>query len=105
MCRGFKSLLRYQFSAPTKSPGIRVVCQIGRRGKLDAEPTPMLLAFILGPMMEEFLRRALLFSRGDPLTFLQRPISATMLVLAAGLILLMLLPNLRRKRREVFQED
>ena len=73
--------------------------------KLDAEPTPMLLAFILGPMMEEFLRRALLFSRGDPLTFLQRPISATMLVLAAALILLMLLPNLRRKRREVFQED
>ena len=72
--------------------------------KLDAEPTPMLLAFILGPMMEEFLRRALLFSRGDPLTFAQRPISASMLALAALLIVLMLLPTLRRKRREVFQE-
>ena len=65
----------------------------------------MLLAFILGPMMEEFLRRALLFSHGDPFTFLQRPITTTMRVLAAGLILVMLLPNLRRKRREVFQED
>ena len=72
--------------------------------KLDAEPTPMLLAFILGPMMEEFLRRALLFSRGDPLTFVQRPISASMLALAVLLIVLMLLPTLRRKRREVFQE-
>ena len=55
--------------------------------------------------MEEFLRRALLFSHGDPFTFLQRPITTTMRVLAAGLILVMLLPNLRRKRREVFQED
>ena len=55
-------------------------------------------------MMEEFLRRALLFSRGDPLTFVERPISASMLALAVLLIVLMLLPNLRRKRREVFQE-
>ena len=49
--------------------------------KLDCEPAPMLLAFILGPMMEEYLRRALLLSRGDPMVFITRPISATMLAL------------------------
>ena len=47
--------------------------------KLDCEPAPMLLAFILGPMMEEYLRRAMLISRGDPMVFLTRPISATLL--------------------------
>src|SRR3712207_7081803 len=54
--------------------------------KLDAEPAPLLLAFILGPMMEEFLRRALLISRGDPLVLVTRPISAVMLALAALLL-------------------
>ena len=53
--------------------------------KLDAEPAPMLLAFILGPMMEEFLRRAMLLSKGDPVILITRPISAVMLAMAAGL--------------------
>ena len=50
--------------------------------KLECEPAPMLLGFILGPMMEEYLRRAMLLSQGDPLVLLQRPISATILVVA-----------------------
>jgi putative tricarboxylic transport membrane protein len=72
--------------------------------KLDCEPAPMLLAFILGPMMEEYLRRALLLSRGDPMIFLQRPISATMLALAALAIIVASLPMFYKKREETFRE-
>jgi putative tricarboxylic transport membrane protein len=73
--------------------------------KLGAEPAPMLLGFIIGPMMEEYLRRALLLSRSDPLVFVQRPISATMLALAVAAMVVVLLPALRQKREEAFQED
>jgi TctA family transporter len=73
--------------------------------KLDLEPAPLLLGFVLGPMMEENLRRALLLSRGDPLVFLERPISAGLLVSAVLLVLVITLPNLRRKREEAFQEQ
>jgi putative tricarboxylic transport membrane protein len=73
--------------------------------KLGAEPAPMLLGFIIGPMMEEYLRRAMLLSRSDPLVFLTRPISATMLVMAALALAVVLLPALRKKREEAFKED
>ena len=73
--------------------------------KLDCEPAPMLLAFILGPMMEEYMRRALLLSRGDPMIFLTRPISATMLALAALAIIVASLPMFYKKREEAFKED
>ncbi len=73
--------------------------------KLECEPAPMLLGFILGPMMEEFLRRALLLSKGSPAVLVTRPISATMLVLAAIALATVLLPALRKKREEAFQED
>jgi TctA family transporter len=73
--------------------------------KLECEPAPMLLGFILGPMMEEFLRRALLLSKGDPAVFIRRPISATMLVIAALAIVIILLPALRKKREEAFAEE
>ncbi|MFL4994213.1 MAG: tripartite tricarboxylate transporter permease [Microvirga sp.] len=73
--------------------------------KLDCEPAPMLLGFILGPMMEEFLRRALLLSKGDPTILVTRPISATMLVLAAGLLVLVLMPAFSKTREVAFQED
>ncbi|RXZ38680.1 tripartite tricarboxylate transporter permease [Oxalobacteraceae bacterium CAVE-383] len=73
--------------------------------KLGAEPAPMLLGFIIGPMMEEYLRRALLLSRSDPMVFVQRPISATMLGLAAAALIVVLLPSLRKKREEAFQEE
>ena len=72
--------------------------------KLEMEPAPMLLGFIIGPMMEEYLRRALLLSRSDPMVFLQRPISATMLVLAGIALTVVLLPSLRKKREEAFVE-
>jgi TctA family transporter len=73
--------------------------------KLEAEPAPMLLGFIIGPMMEEYLRRAMLLSRSDPLVFFQRPISATMLTMAALALAVVLLPALRKKREEAFKED
>ena len=73
--------------------------------KLDAEPAPLLLAFVLGPMMEEFLRRALLISRGDPLVLISRPVSAAMLIIAACLVLIVVTPALRRTREKAFQEE
>src|ERR1700682_2992726 len=72
--------------------------------KMDMEPAPLLLGFVLGPMMEENLRRALLLSRGEPAVFFTRPISATLLVLSALLIVLMLAPSISKKREEAFQE-
>ena len=63
-----------------------------------------MLGFILGPLMEENLRRAMLLSRGDATVFFQRPISATMLILAIGLLLVLALPFLRKKREEAFVE-
>jgi TctA family transporter len=73
--------------------------------KLGCEPAPMLLGFILGPMMEEYLRRAMLLSHGDPLVFVRRPISATMLVIAVLAMIVVLLPSIRSKREEAFQEE
>lgn len=64
--------------------------------KLKMEPAPLLIGFVLGPMMEEHLRRAMLLSRGDPMVFVQRPISATMLGIGAVALLAMALPNLRK---------
>lgn len=72
--------------------------------KLEVEPAPMLLAFILGPMMEEFLRRTLLFSKGDPSVLFTRPLSAGLLLIAAIMLLLVVLPSVRKKREEAFQE-
>jgi TctA family transporter len=73
--------------------------------KLDCEPAPMLLGFILGPLMEEYLRRALIIGRGDPLVFVTSPISATMLVLAVIAMAIVLMPAIRKKRDEAFQEE
>ena len=72
--------------------------------KLGCEPAPLLLGFILGPMLEENLRQAMLKSRGDPSVFITEPISATMLALAALSMMVVLLPMLRKKREEAFQE-
>jgi TctA family transporter len=73
--------------------------------KLGCEPAPLLLGFILGPMMEEYLRRALLISRGDWSVFVTRPISASLLAVAALLLLIVLLPSIKKKREEAFVED
>ncbi len=73
--------------------------------KIDCEPAPLLLGFILGPLMEEHLRRTLLLSGGDPIVFVSRPISLTLLLIAALLLVLILAPSLRRRRDEVFIEE
>jgi TctA family transporter len=72
--------------------------------KLGCEPAPMLLAFILGPLMEEYLRRALLLSRGNPWVFVQRPISATLLALAVLAMCSVLIPAFSKTREEAFVE-
>ena len=73
--------------------------------KLRCEPAPLLLGFVLGPLLEEHLRRAMIMSRGDPTTFLTRPISLILLLLAVGVLVVVLLPSIRKKRDEVFVED
>ena len=70
--------------------------------KLECEPAPMLLGFILGPLMEEYLRRAMLLSRGNPWVFVQRPISGTLLGLAVLAMSAVLLPAFGRTRKEAF---
>lgn len=72
--------------------------------KLGCEPAPLLLGFILGPMMEENLRRALLLSRGDWGTFLTRPLSASLLAAALAMIVVVMLPAIKNKRAEAFQD-
>jgi putative tricarboxylic transport membrane protein len=73
--------------------------------KLDAESAPLLLAFILSPMLEEFLRRTLLLSHGDPMVLVTRPVSAGLLLAAALLLLVVLLPAFSRTREVAFQEE
>ncbi|MCO6048718.1 tripartite tricarboxylate transporter permease [Mesorhizobium sp. RP14(2022)] len=73
--------------------------------KLRCEPAPLLLGFVLGPLLEENLRRAMRLSRGDPMTFLERPISAVLLLMALGVLVVVLLPAVRKKREEVFVEE
>jgi TctA family transporter len=71
--------------------------------RLGCEPAPLLIAFILGPLMEENLRRAMLLSRGDPVVFLERPISCGILAAALLLFVATVLPMVRKKREEAFQ--
>jgi TctA family transporter len=72
---------------------------------LDCPPAPLLLGSILGPMMEENLRRTLLISGGDPTVFVRRPISLGLLVATVVIVVLLALPSLRSKREEAFQEE
>jgi TctA family transporter len=72
--------------------------------KLDCEPAPLLLGLLLGPMLEENFRRAMVLSDGDWSIFLRRPISLGFLLLAAALLLAVTLPNIRRSREAAFRE-
>ena len=72
--------------------------------KHDFEPAPALLGFVLGPLMEENLRRAMLIARGDATVFLTRPISAGLIAVSVIMLVLAALPMLRKKREEVFVE-
>lgn len=73
--------------------------------KLDCEAAPLILGFILGPMMEENLRRALLLSRGDPSIFVTSPISCGLLLAALALLVIVMAPTIRGKREVAFHED
>jgi len=73
--------------------------------KLGCEPAPLILGFILGPMMEENLRRAMLLSRGDATVFFTRPLSLILLLMAVALVVIVALPQIGRKREEAFQDS
>ena len=73
--------------------------------KLEFEPAPMLLGFVLGPLLEEHLRRAMTLSHGDPMVFVNRPISAILLVVAMAVLAIAFLPNIAKRRKEVFVEQ
>lgn len=70
--------------------------------ELECELAPVLFGLIVGPMIEEYLRRAMLLSQGDPTIFLQRPISAALLAIAVISIVLSALPKIRKRRAEIF---
>ena len=72
--------------------------------RFGCEPAPLVLGFILGPLMEENLRRSLVISRGDPMVFLERPISAVLLAMTLAVVALIVLPQFRKTREEAFQE-
>lgn len=95
------------YSVDNDAFGILMMVVFGLFGylasKVGAEPAPMLLGFILGPMMEQYMRRALLLSQGDFTVFVSRPLSLTLLVFAAACLIIVLLPALRNKREEAFQ--
>jgi TctA family transporter len=65
----------------------------------------LLLGFVLGKLMEEYLRRAMTISRGDATVFVTRPLSATLLAIAAILLIIVFLPAIRKKREEAFAEE
>ena len=73
--------------------------------KHEFEPAPLVLAFVLGPLMEENLRRAMLIARGDATVFFTRPISAGLLSISILMLVLALLPMIRKRRDEVFVES
>jgi putative tricarboxylic transport membrane protein len=72
--------------------------------RFGCEPAPLVLGFILGPLMEENLRRSLVISRGDPMIFVERPISAVLLAMTLGVVATIVLPQIRRTRVEAFPE-
>lgn len=97
------------FSVSNSLLDIQLMAGFGLLGyvfyKLDCEAAPLLLGFILGPMMEEYLRRAMALSRGDFSVFVTRPISATLLALSLIVLALVVLPSFRRTREQAFHED
>jgi putative tricarboxylic transport membrane protein len=72
--------------------------------KFGYEPAPLLLGFVLGKLLEEKLRQALVISRGDFMTFVERPVSAGLLIVAAVVLVVAVLPAIRRGREKAFQE-
>ena len=73
--------------------------------RFGCEPAPLLLGFVLGPLLEENFRRAMTISRGDASVLLTRPISLAMLIVAAIFLVVAVLPSIKKKRDVVFAED
>jgi TctA family transporter len=73
--------------------------------KFACEPAPLLLGLVLGQLMEEYLRRAMTISRGDWSIFVTRPLSLTLLVISAVLLVIVFLPSIAKKREEAFAEE
>jgi TctA family transporter len=73
--------------------------------KFGCEPAPLLLGLVLGQLMEEYLRRAMTISRGDWSIFVTRPLSLTLLIIAAVLLVIVFLPAIAKKREEAFAEE
>jgi TctA family transporter len=69
--------------------------------KLGCSPAPMLLGFVLGPMMEEHLRRAMLMSKGDPSVFVTRPISLAFIIATVAILVVMIAPVVRKRRADI----
>jgi TctA family transporter len=96
------------YSASNNIFDVLSMCVFGLVGyaliKLDCEPAPLLIGFVIGPLMEENFRRAMLIARGDWTTFLTRPVSLGLLVLAAAALFAVVSPMLRHTRQKVFKE-
>jgi TctA family transporter len=96
------------YSLNNSANEVLFICFFGVVGyilmKLDCEPAPLLLGFLLGPMMEVYMRRAMLLSRGDPFVFFQRPLSLGFLICALVLLIFIVLPNVRKAREVAFRE-
>jgi TctA family transporter len=97
------------YSINTSAIDVLLACLFGLAGymfnRLECEPAPLLLGLILGPMIEENLRRALLISHGSPMVFVQRPISLAFLILTVALIGVLVAPMLRSTRTRAFEEQ
>lgn len=97
------------YSVDNSTFDVYVICVFGLLGYLfkvlNCEPAPLLLGFILGPMLEEYFSRAILLSQGDPSVFFTHPLSASLLALTAILLVLVILPSIRHKREEAFREE
>jgi TctA family transporter len=96
------------FSANGSSLELYILAAAGVAGyiftRIGCAPAPFLLGFVLGPMVEEHFRRAMLISEGDALVFLQRPISATLMILAIVLAATMFMPSLLNIRKDVLRD-
>ena len=97
------------FTVNNSSFDLYILCFFGLLGyalhKVGCEPAPFLMGFVLGTLLEENFRRAMVFSGGDPLAFLTHPISAGLLLVAVVVLTLVALPALSRKRQEIFVEE
>src|SRR6267154_1445167 len=99
----------FLYSLPNSAFHVMQVAFFGVLGyifaRLGCEGAPFLLGFVLGPQLDEYFRRAMLLSRGDPFVFIQGPISVGLLITTAILLILMVLPSLRKAREGAFQEE